>query len=305
MGQPCCGRDRPRCGLRQPLAHAQTNLDEGKTPAQIFATDCSACHKAHAALANGIARLFHRGSCAPTTRRAANSRGRAYVLGAGFGAAKPANEPPKSTKAEGETPARRQQQVDRGSGKQPRGGAGRRGGQPKLQRARIRPGAGRSHRRQANTTATRDPPPGGRTHARGTLQGARPRLAEPASTSSSRPSGRRTGRTREPCRATIFPTLVGRIPIGRSALVGWSGTLGGLGPSRPRQRAAIAPPRARRKLPLPTPRLLPPSALRASASCPRRADRARFVLVARDDDRDRPLDFRMQRRSARRACRSS
>lgn len=35
------------------LAHAQTNLDQGKSAAQIFASDCAECHKAAHGLANG------------------------------------------------------------------------------------------------------------------------------------------------------------------------------------------------------------------------------------------------------------
>jgi hypothetical protein len=34
-------------------ARAQTNIDEGKTPAQMFASDCGVCHKAVRGLANG------------------------------------------------------------------------------------------------------------------------------------------------------------------------------------------------------------------------------------------------------------
>lgn len=35
------------------IAHAQTNLDQGKSAAQIFAADCAECHKAARGLANG------------------------------------------------------------------------------------------------------------------------------------------------------------------------------------------------------------------------------------------------------------
>jgi hypothetical protein len=40
-------------GLAPVWAHAQTNIDQGKTPAQIFASACSECHKATRALASG------------------------------------------------------------------------------------------------------------------------------------------------------------------------------------------------------------------------------------------------------------
>jgi hypothetical protein len=47
----------PTIGLLTALApaaaHAQTNLDQGKSAAQIFASDCAECHKAAHGLANG------------------------------------------------------------------------------------------------------------------------------------------------------------------------------------------------------------------------------------------------------------
>jgi cytochrome c553 len=39
--------------LAPAAAQAQTNIDQGKTPAQMFATDCAECHKAARGLANG------------------------------------------------------------------------------------------------------------------------------------------------------------------------------------------------------------------------------------------------------------
>jgi len=40
-------------GLAPAWAYAQTNIDQGKTPAQIFAAACAECHKATRALASG------------------------------------------------------------------------------------------------------------------------------------------------------------------------------------------------------------------------------------------------------------
>ncbi len=40
-------------GLVPAIAHAQTDLDHGKTPAQIFAADCAVCHKGIRGLASG------------------------------------------------------------------------------------------------------------------------------------------------------------------------------------------------------------------------------------------------------------
>src|SRR5258707_8428052 len=40
-------------GLLPAMAQAQTNIDQGKSPAEIFATDCATCHKSARGLANG------------------------------------------------------------------------------------------------------------------------------------------------------------------------------------------------------------------------------------------------------------
>ena len=62
--------------LAPAMAHAQTNLDQGKSASQIFAAACAECHKAPRAwLTAGIAprsRIF----CASTTRPAGNRRRR-------------------------------------------------------------------------------------------------------------------------------------------------------------------------------------------------------------------------------------
>ncbi len=39
--------------LAPPLAHAQVNIDQDKTPAHIYASDCAVCHKSMRGLANG------------------------------------------------------------------------------------------------------------------------------------------------------------------------------------------------------------------------------------------------------------
>jgi cytochrome c553 len=79
--------------LAPAMAHAQTNIDQGKTPAQIFANDCAACHKAARGLANGkssgaLADFLHEHY---TTGRDQAAALAAYVLGAGAGP-KPAVE---------------------------------------------------------------------------------------------------------------------------------------------------------------------------------------------------------------------
>ena len=74
-------------GLTPVAAFAQTNIDQGKTPAQIFANDCAACHKAARGLANGKSSFalteFLREHY--TTSRDQAAALAAYVLGAGGG----------------------------------------------------------------------------------------------------------------------------------------------------------------------------------------------------------------------------
>jgi len=68
-----------------PMAHAQLNIDQGKSPAEIFATDCAVCHKTTRGLANGKNSLmlssFLREHYTASRDQAAALA--AYVLGAG------------------------------------------------------------------------------------------------------------------------------------------------------------------------------------------------------------------------------
>jgi hypothetical protein len=78
-------------------AQAQVNIDQGKTPAMIFANDCAACHKSTRGLATGrnslMLTLFLREHY--TTSREQAAALAAYVLGAGGAepAAKPGQKP--------------------------------------------------------------------------------------------------------------------------------------------------------------------------------------------------------------------
>lgn len=168
-------------GLGPAMAHAQTNIDQGKTPAQIFANDCAACHKPTRALANGKNRFalteFLREHYTTSREQAAGLA--AYVLGAGFGA-KPANEPPKSTKAEEETPAAAKQQKPTEEAAKPEEEPAA-AEDPNSNPPGRRPAAGRNDRRQANTTATRDRRRGAEPVREDPAGGESP-LAEPAST---------------------------------------------------------------------------------------------------------------------------
>ncbi len=67
------------------LVHAQTNIDQGKSAAEIFANDCATCHKGARGLANGKNSLtlsaFLREHYTASREQAATMA--AYVLGAG------------------------------------------------------------------------------------------------------------------------------------------------------------------------------------------------------------------------------
>jgi hypothetical protein len=171
-------------GMAPAMAHAQTNIDQGKTPAQIFANDCAACHKPTRALANGKNRFalteFLREHYTTSREQAAGLA--AYVLGAGFGA-KPAIEPPKIAKPEEEAPAaaaKLQKPADEAAKPEEEPAAA-----AEEQNSTVpgrRPPGGRNDRRQANTTATRDRRRGAEPVREEPAAGETP-LLEPASTS--------------------------------------------------------------------------------------------------------------------------
>jgi hypothetical protein len=97
--------------LAAPAAYAQVNIDQGKAPAQIYDSDCAACHKSIRGLANG------RGASALTSflseHYTSSSKEAAalaaYVLsgGGGVGTPAPAHAPkmkPEPTTASAEEP---------------------------------------------------------------------------------------------------------------------------------------------------------------------------------------------------------
>jgi hypothetical protein len=84
-------------GLVPAMAQAQTNIDQGKSPADIFANDCATCHKSARGLANGrgssgLASFLVEHYTASKDQAAALA---AYVMGAGGGEAAPATRGPK------------------------------------------------------------------------------------------------------------------------------------------------------------------------------------------------------------------
>jgi hypothetical protein len=106
MGQPTKPREAgvfrgvaPAIGLLLVLApasaQAQTNIDQGKSPAEVFANDCATCHKSARGLANGrgssgLASFLVEHYTASKDQAAALA---AYVMGAGGGEAAPARGP--------------------------------------------------------------------------------------------------------------------------------------------------------------------------------------------------------------------
>jgi hypothetical protein len=88
-------------GLVPAMAQAQTNIDQGKSPAEIFANDCGTCHKSARGLANGrgssgLASFLVEHYTASKDQAAALA---AYVMGAGGGEAAPATRGPKPASA--------------------------------------------------------------------------------------------------------------------------------------------------------------------------------------------------------------
>ena len=94
-------------GLAPAVAHAQTNIDQGKTPAQIWANDCAACHKTPRGLSNGRSSMtlasFLREHYTSSREQAAALA--AYVLGAGGG-------PPTPAQARGQRPGTEQKPTE-------------------------------------------------------------------------------------------------------------------------------------------------------------------------------------------------
>jgi hypothetical protein len=106
MGQPTKPREAgvfrgvaPAIGLllvlAPAMAQAQTNIDQGKSPAEVFANDCATCHKSARGLANGrgssgLASFLVEHYTASKDQAAALA---AYVMGAGGGEAAPARGP--------------------------------------------------------------------------------------------------------------------------------------------------------------------------------------------------------------------
>jgi len=117
-------------GLAPAMALAQTDIDEGKTPAQIFASTCATCHKSPRGLASGRGSLMLRGFLAEhyTSNRDQAAALAAYVLGAGGGdnvpaaqdrTPKPGLEHARLPVEEPKPPARSTRRADKREGQVP------------------------------------------------------------------------------------------------------------------------------------------------------------------------------------------
>jgi len=100
-------------GLAPVAAHAQTSIDQGKSPATIFAETCATCHKTARGLANGKGSYALSGFLAEhyTTGREQAAALAAYVLGAGSGP-KPQVERPANAAGDPKTNNRQTRKPD-------------------------------------------------------------------------------------------------------------------------------------------------------------------------------------------------
>jgi outer membrane biosynthesis protein TonB len=112
---------------------AQTNIDQGKTPAELFANDCAACHKTTRGLANGENSLslsvFLREHYTASRDQAAALA--AYVLANGGNAPAPKPTVEHARDAKGQEPKGQEPK-----GQEPKGQEAKGGQEPKSQESR-------------------------------------------------------------------------------------------------------------------------------------------------------------------------
>jgi mono/diheme cytochrome c family protein len=100
-------------------ALAQTNIDQGKSPAELFANDCAACHKTTRGLANGRSTLtlsiFLREHYTASSDQAASLA--AYVLNSGGNAPAPK---PTAEHARTEEPKGQEHKGQEAKGQEPK-----------------------------------------------------------------------------------------------------------------------------------------------------------------------------------------
>jgi hypothetical protein len=182
-------------GLAPAVAYAQVNIDEGKTPAHIWASDCGACHKTTRGLANGrgsseLASFLSEHYTSSREEAAAVAR---YVLAGGGGVGTPApvhREKPERPTASAEQPGRQAKPATR-----PEEAAAPGGKRKRQPREQVRPAAARGAK----------PEPAGREAVPHGTADRRERGA-PAS----KPGGPKTRQAREP---EPGPTTAAAAPV--------------------------------------------------------------------------------------------
>lgn len=213
--------------LAPPLAHAQVNIDQDKTPAHIWASDCAVCHKSMRGLANGRGRsaLTEFLSEHYTSNEQEAAALAAYVLAGGGGSGKPAPvraEQPDHGQAAGEVPkeqGRKPAKPEQGaSAKPPRHSTAR--GKPAGEERSAAVETGPSRGEQKPPPDRRKPSPAARPHERPTPTvaappkpehtqvAAAPKPAEPPKPEVSPPAAAPSGATppeTPPSEATLPP----------------------------------------------------------------------------------------------------
>jgi hypothetical protein len=129
--------------LAPPAAHAQVNIDQGKAPAQIYDSDCAACHKSMRGLANGRSAAALTSFLAEhyTSSAKQASALAAYVLAGGGGVGTPAPTRPPKTKPD----------TTSASAEEPKDHDAKRAGKPEVER-----GTGPKSQRPSATSAKPD-----------------------------------------------------------------------------------------------------------------------------------------------------
>ena len=238
------------------MAQAQTNIDQGKSPAEIFANDCATCHKSARGLANGrgssgLASFLVEHYTASKDQAAALA---AYVMGAGGGEAAPAHE----GRSRGPTPDRNRASAEPAPSR------------PAEKPDQAPPAAGRPGSQPATASRNRRNEPAPTPPA----QQPAAVLAEPAPSSPPRPGKPGCGSRPERCRARERRFRRKRAGPARQYSRLKKGSPDPLRLCRPRRRfrparrlrllAPILRPPARKTLPPRSRRLPPRSALRAT-----------------------------------------
>jgi hypothetical protein len=119
------------------MAHAQVNIDQGKSAADIYANVCTACHKTMRGLAAGknslmLSAFLREHYTASSTQASALA---AYVLGAG-GAEPAPKQKPESEHARAEEPKSRGPKAEAPKAAEPKV-AGRKVGEPKVAEPKV------------------------------------------------------------------------------------------------------------------------------------------------------------------------